>query len=151
MKAISESEFKRVFKYLHEHLLTRGFNPEYMKLYNEASTAFQRELKVKNIEFQLAPPVIYFCNAAECAISTFKDHFMVGLCSTDLDLPIQNWDILLEQAEITLKLFHLSRLNLIILAYAQLNIPFNCNRTPMIPPKAPELYCTTNRTTGSPG
>ena len=41
LKAISESEFIRVFKDLHESLLTRGINPEYMRLDNETSPNFQ--------------------------------------------------------------------------------------------------------------
>ena len=42
MKARSYSEFIRVFKYLHDNLLTRGFKPAYMRLDNEASITFQR-------------------------------------------------------------------------------------------------------------
>ena len=42
MKSRADSEFIRVFTDLHEHLLTRGVNPEYMRMVNEASPAFQR-------------------------------------------------------------------------------------------------------------
>ena len=72
-------------------------------------------------------------NAAKQAISTFKDHFIAGLCSTDLDLPMKNWYCLVEQAEITLNLLRPSRLNPKLSAYAQLNGKFDYNRTPMHP------------------
>ena len=54
MNAISDSEFIRFFKDLHDHLLTRVSKPEYTRLENEASPAFQRYLKAKGIGFQQA-------------------------------------------------------------------------------------------------
>ena len=105
-----------------------------MRLDNEASPNFQRELKANNIELQLASPVSHLRNAAERSISTFKDHFIVGIWSTDLDFPMQNWDRLVEQAEITLNLLSPSRLNPKISEYSQLNGTFGYNRTPMTPP-----------------
>ena len=59
MKPRADSEFIRLFTDLHDHLLTRGINPEYKRLDNESSPAFQRELKAKNIDLQLAPPGIH--------------------------------------------------------------------------------------------
>ena len=105
IKARSDSEFNRFFKDLHEHLLARGVNPAYMRLYTEyPPPAFQRELNSKDINLQLQPPGMYRRNAAECVISTFKDHFILGICSIDPDFPMQNWYRLLEQAYITLNL-----------------------------------------------
>ena len=101
------SDFIRVFTDLHYHLLTRWIKPAYMRLDNEASPTFQRELKAKNINFQLPPPLMHCHNAAERAIRTFKYHFIVGLCSTEPDFPMQNWDRLVEQAEITLNLLRI--------------------------------------------
>ena len=111
MKSIADSDLIRVFTDFHEHLLVRGINTSYMRLYNEAYTYFQREPKANNIYFQLSPPVIHFHNAEEHAISTFKNHFIARLCSTDPDLPMQNWDSLLEQADIIIKFLRPSRLN----------------------------------------
>ena len=104
MKEISDSKFILVFKYLHEHLLTRRLKPSYIILDNEASTAFQRELKYKGIDFQLAAPGMHWRNATERAISKFKDQFIREVWSTDLYLTMQNLDRLLEQAENKLKL-----------------------------------------------
>ena len=85
MKSRADIEFIGVFTDLHDHLLTREINPEYTRLGNEASPAFQREINSNTIDFQLAPPEIHLRNAAERAIRTFKDHFVAGLCSTDPD------------------------------------------------------------------
>ena len=91
MKARSDSKFIRVLKDLHEHLITKGIKPEYTRLENEAYFAFQRELKSKDTDFQIAPPGMHRRNAAECAIRTFKDHFIAGLRSTHPDPPMKNW------------------------------------------------------------
>ena len=64
---------------------------------------------------------MYRCNAVERAIITFKNYFITLLFSTYPDFPMQNWDQLLKQAEITLNLLHPSRLNPILSAYLQLN------------------------------
>ena len=69
-----------------------------MQLDNEASPAFQSLLKDKCINYQMAPPGMHRRNAVERAISTFKDHFIAGLCATGPDFPMQNWDRLLKQA-----------------------------------------------------
>ena len=105
-----------------------------MRLDNEASPEFQSLLKETCIDYQLAPPDMHRRNAEEWDISTLKDHFIAGLCATDPYFPMQNWDHLLKQAEITLNLLRLSRLNPILSAYAQLNGGFDFNCTPMAPP-----------------
>ena len=64
MKSRADSEFILVFTDLHEHLPTRGLNPAYMRLENEASPAFQRELLAKNIDFQLPPLIMHSRNEA---------------------------------------------------------------------------------------
>ena len=121
MKSRAEKEFISIFQDLHVHLTTRGLKHNYMRLKNEASPASQCLLKDKCINYQLEPPIMQRRYSAERAISTFKDHFIAGLCATDLDFPMQNWDRLLKQAEITLKLLCLYILNPILSSYAQLN------------------------------
>ena len=98
MKARSDSKVIRVLKDIHEYLLTRGIKPEYMRLGNESSPPFQRYLKAKDIDFRLSPPGMHIRNASERAINTLKDHFIAGVCSTDPESSIQNWDRLLELA-----------------------------------------------------
>ena len=54
-----------------------------MRSDNEASPSFQALLKDKCIDYQLAPTGMHRLNAEEWATSTFKYHFIVGLCTTD--------------------------------------------------------------------
>jgi len=73
-------------------------------------------------------------NLAERAIQTFKNHFISGLCSTHPDFPLNLWDKLLPQAELTLNLLRPSRIQPHLSAYAQLYGPFQYNSTPFAPP-----------------
>ena len=91
MKEISDSESIQVFKDLHEHILTRGLKPEYMRLENEASPDFQRYTKAKGIEFQLASTRNAF---PQCG-RTYNKHNQVPLHHRDLlnrpIIPHENW------------------------------------------------------------
>ena len=59
-------------------------------------------MEEKDVDFQLTPTHSHRRNAAERAIRTFKNHFIVILCGTDPDFPLMLWDNLLEQAVMTL-------------------------------------------------
>ncbi len=72
-------------------------------------------------------------NAAECAIQTFKDAFIVALATTDSNFPLQLWDWLMPQVQDTLNMMHTSRINPAISAYEALNGPYNWNRYPLTP------------------
>jgi len=91
-------------------------------------------MAAKAIDFQLVPPHVHCCNAAEQAIRTFKNHFIAGLCSVDKDFPLHLWDQLLPQATLMLNLLCGSHLNPKLSAWAQLHGPVNFNWTPIAPP-----------------
>ena len=55
-------------------------------------------------DFQLLPPDVHRRNAAECAIRTFKAHFLAILSGYDSDFPRSLWDTLLPQTKLTLNL-----------------------------------------------
>jgi hypothetical protein len=122
--------YKKLVKYLH----SRGFRPKIHWLDNEASEELKQFNNSKQIEFQLVPPHMHRCNAAERAIRTWKNHFVAGLCSTDTRFPMHLWDRLLEQASITLNLLRPSRRNPKISAYNMLEGTFDYNKTPLAPP-----------------
>ena len=84
--------------------------------------------------FQFAPPGIYWKNAAEQAIRTFKNHFIAGLTSTPTGFPMHLWCRLLPQAILTLNLLRQSRINPHLSAEAQLNGQFDFLKTPLAPP-----------------
>ena len=119
---------------IYEFLAQRGLQPSLHILDNEASHDLKKFITSKNTAYQLAPPHTHRRNAAERAIRTWKNHFLAGLASTDAHFPIQLWDHLLPQSEITLNLLRASRLNPRLSAYAQLNGQFDYNATPLAPP-----------------
>jgi hypothetical protein len=122
------------YKTAHHLFTSRGFQPRLQRLDNEASTALLQFMASNNIDVQLSPPHIHRRNAAERAIRTFKNHFIAGLCSNDLDCPMNLWDRLLPQAIQTLNLLRTSRLHPQRSAYAHVHGRFDFNRTPLAPP-----------------
>ena len=72
---------------------------------NEASTEYKRSIKTNwNAKYQLVPPHTHRSNAAECAIRTFKAHFLSILAGGAPDFSRNLWDLLLPQAELKLNL-----------------------------------------------
>lgn len=61
-------------------------------------------IECNKVRMQLVPPHLHRCNAAKQAISTFKNHFIAGLCSINLQFPVNLWADLLPQVELTLNL-----------------------------------------------
>ena len=55
---------------------------------NECSSDLKEDMKKYTIDFQLSPPRMYQQNAAERAIRTYKNNFISGLSTTDIDLTI---------------------------------------------------------------
>jgi hypothetical protein len=64
-----------------------------------------------NIDFQIDPSHVHHHNAAEGAIRTFKNHFIVGLSSTNTNFLFNLWKKLLTQGLLTLNLIRRSRIN----------------------------------------
>ena len=86
------------------------------------------------MDFQLIPPHNHRRNSTERGIRTFKNHFIASICSTRPDLPLNQWDTLLEQATITLIILRPSRINSKLSEHSLLEGEFNFNRTPLAPP-----------------
>jgi hypothetical protein len=70
---------------------------------------------------------------AERAICTFKDHFMAVLAGVDSAFPPYLWDLLLQQAKLTLNLLRQATLNLQISVWDFFQGPFNFNKMPLGP------------------
>jgi len=99
------------YQIAHACLCAAGLCPKLQCLDNEALQALKDFLVAEDVDYQLVPPHIHCRNAAERAIRTFKNHFIAGLCSTDKNFPLNLWDKLLPQAELTLNLLRGSQLN----------------------------------------
>jgi hypothetical protein len=134
LRSRSGPDILAAYQTAHALLLQRGLKPQLQRLDNEASNALLQYMATQNVDVQLSPPHIHRRNAAERAIRTFKNHFVAGLCSTDVDFPMQLWDRLIPQAVQTLNLLRKSRLHPQMSAYAHLHGPFDFNRTPLAPP-----------------
>jgi hypothetical protein len=107
---------------------------------NEASTALKTFLTAREMKFQLVPPRVHMQNAAERSIQKFKNNLLAGICSADKQFTLHLWDQLTPHTVITLNLLRQSRINPKFSAFAQLNAPFDCNRTPVAPPGAHVVF-----------
>jgi hypothetical protein len=86
MKSRSASEWVKAYDSIHQELTIKGFKPKLQTLDNEASAALKKYLTVNDIAYQLVPYHCHRRNAAECAIRTFKEHFVAGISSVDTSL-----------------------------------------------------------------
>jgi hypothetical protein len=111
MKSRSASEWVKAYDHIHQELTVKGFKPKLQTLDNEASDALKNFFTANDVEYQLVPPHCHRRNAAERAIRTFKEQFVVGISSVDPTFPLHLWDRILLQAEITLNLLRTSRLH----------------------------------------
>jgi hypothetical protein len=125
MKSRSDAEAIRAYIVLYDELTANGLKPIFQTMDKEASTALKIILTSREMKFQLV---------AERAIQTFKNHFIAIISSTDKYFPLRLWDRLIPHIIITLNLLRQSRVNPKLSAYAQLNGPFDFNRTPIAPP-----------------
>jgi hypothetical protein len=134
MQSKTGPQIMAAYKRVHKMLTDRGLKPKLQKLENEASKALQEFMQDNAIDYKLDPPQIHRRNAAERAIRTFKNHFIVRLSSTNRNFQLNLWDKLLPQALISLNLLRGLRINSRISSHTQLHGVFDYNRTPLAPP-----------------
>ncbi len=82
----------------------------------------------------LVEPHNHCINAAKRAIQTFKDHFVSALATTDNKFPLQLWDQLAPQVEITLNMLCPLQIDPTMLGYVAIHRPYNWNRFLLAPP-----------------
>ncbi len=103
-------------------------------LNNKTSMAYKEAITFKwNTKFQLVPQDMHCQNRAECAICTFKAHFLAILAGIDSTFPPYLWDLLLPQAELTLNLLRQAMLNPRISAWEFFQGHFDFNKMPLGP------------------
>jgi hypothetical protein len=129
MKYRSASEWVKAYDSIHQELTGKGFKPKLQTLDNQASGALKNFFTANDVDYQLVPPHCHRRNAAERAIRTFKEHFVVGLSSVDPTFTLHLWDRLLPQAEITLNLLQTPRLHPQLSAAAHFHGLVNYNKT----------------------
>ena len=85
------------------------------------------------MELELVPPGCHRRNVAEVAIRNFKAHFLSVLAGVSADFPLNLWDRLLPQTEITLNLLGQLNATPTVSAYAHLSGPFDYNKMLLAP------------------
>ena len=119
---------------LHLYLKSQGLTPKMHIMDNECPDNVKEYLQANTIDVQLVQPHVLRTNAAKKVISTFKDHFISGLCSVDPSLPMHLWCRLPPLATTTLNLKRPSLMNPKLSAEDTLNGAFDYNKTPLAPP-----------------
>ena len=82
-----------------------GRTPRFWRLDNETSAELEKFLADNGSSVQLVPPGTYRANKAEIAIKHAKNHIQSMFATTDPAFPLDLWDELLPQGEITINHF----------------------------------------------
>jgi hypothetical protein len=94
------------------HLVAKGLLLDLQILDNKARVAYKEAITFEwNAKHQLVPPDMHRPNRAERAICTFKDNFLAIFAGVDSVFPPYLWNLLLQQAELTLNLLRHTTLN----------------------------------------
>jgi len=121
------------FKDILATLNTRGYVPTLNVMDNECSKAVEAHIQSHSMDIHLIPPHNHHVNAAERAITTFKEHFISALATVDKDCPLQLWDDFLPQVELTLNLLRFLQRDTTKSANEEVNRKFDYNKTPLAP------------------
>ena len=103
LKARTASEYLRAYSSTLEVFQAHGnVRITLQRLDNETSKELDSFLRAKVDSVQYVPAHSHRANKAERAIRTFKNHFIASLCTTDATFPLNVWDELIPQCELTL-------------------------------------------------
>ena len=100
---------------------------------SEASEDLLTAIRQHGIEYQKVLPNMHSRNAAEKAISTFKDYFKAILTGVDKTFWMHLWDRLLPQAESTHNMLWPTNIAPKISAYAYMYVQHYFNKMPLAP------------------
>ena len=128
-------EYLRAYAATLEFFQTRGnVRISLQRLDNETSGALDSFLRSKVDSVQYVPAHSHRANKAERAIRTFKNHFIASLCTTDATFPLNVWDELIPQCELTLNHLQPFALDPSVSAYEGLHrSPFDFQSHPIAP------------------
>ncbi len=100
----TQEEMMEMYQHIINWMQAAGLGLKKHILDNKASKAFKELIRENELEYELVPPGNHRRNQAECAIQTFKAHFIVILARVDNKFPLSLWCHLLEPTELTLNL-----------------------------------------------
>ena len=133
MRSRSAKDYTNSFLQCINFFKTRGIHHTKVKVDNETSNLFRQVAGDNNIQIEYVPPENHRQNPAERDIRTFKNHLVAALCTTHVDFPISEWDLLLPQIELTLNLLRGSHTQPKISAYEHVIGKYNYSRNPIAP------------------
>ena len=111
-----------------------GIEPSFIRLDNQTSSELESYFTTTaKVSFQYVPPNNHRVNKAERAIRTWKNHFISILATADPSFPVNLWDKLLFQSELTLNLLRSSGCTPHISAYHQLHGKYDYSSHPIGP------------------
>jgi hypothetical protein len=84
MPSQTKASFITAFPEVLNILQARDYQPALNVMDNECSKAVKKHIQSNKMEIQLVPAHNHRINAAECAISTFKEHFVTALATVDM-------------------------------------------------------------------
>jgi hypothetical protein len=98
------SSYVNAFTNTIEFFESHNATVSYQRLDNETSLLLEKYLKRKNITLQYVPPNTHRANKAERAIRDARSHIISSYVTTHTDFPLNLWDEILPQIEISLNL-----------------------------------------------
>jgi hypothetical protein len=105
MKNRKDDKMIRAYNALLLQLKRASIVPKKHVLDNEVSENMKNCFRdTCQLDMELVPPGCHRCNAAKVAIHNFKAHFLSILARVANDCPLNLWDRLLPQTEITINL-----------------------------------------------
>ena len=110
-----------------------GAAPLLVRMDNECAAATKEWLAKAPIKLELTPVAHHRTNKAERAISTWKDHFIAVLATTDPNSPVSLWEDYVEQSELTLNCMRSSPVHPSLSAWEALCGKFDVLATPIAP------------------
>jgi hypothetical protein len=133
MPSRTDSLFISAFTDIFAALRARNYQLTLNVMDNKCSKAVERHIQNNTLDIQLVPPHNHRVNAAERAISTFKEHFVAALATIDMNCPHQLWDEFLPQVELTFNLLCFSHGNPLVLANHKIYGHFDFTKMPLAP------------------
>ncbi|KAL7545294.1 hypothetical protein ACHAWF_008650 [Thalassiosira exigua] len=104
------------------HLNRSNMFPKKHVMDNEVSKQMKDMIRDEfKMQLELVLPGCHRRNAAKVAICNFKAHFLSNLAGTVSNIPLELWDCLLPQAQITINPLRQSNAMPTVSAYAHLN------------------------------
>jgi len=127
------ADIVQAYKAAIEFFDQRNIAIKFIHLDGETSDALEKFIKKNQMKIQFAPSSNHRTLKAERSVQTAKNHIISSFCTTDPNFPMNEWDRLIPQIELTLNLMRGSAINPSISAWHQVHGLFKWTHTPIAP------------------